>query len=354
MSAPNRVCRLHGIEEICVETVDIPQPKAGEVMVALGHGGICGSDLHYYQDGGFGPIRVREPIIMGHEAAGRVVSTGSSNATLSEGDIVAISPSQPCGHCKFCLEEKYAHCLNMQFMGSALRFPHCQGLFRDYVTVPEKQCHRFTNITDTKLAACSEPLAVCLHARKRAGDLQGKKVLVTGAGPIGLLCVLVAAACNPKELIVTDLEENALSLANQIGATKVINIAENPDGLSAYGENKGYFDVVFECSAAPSAIRSSVETVLPLGTIVQVGVSGDRPVPINILVGKEVNFIGTHRFHEEFAEAVELIDRGELDVSPIITHVFPLSDVDQAFSLAGDRSKAAKILLSFAGDQPDA
>ncbi|WP_096176389.1 L-idonate 5-dehydrogenase [Cohaesibacter sp. ES.047] len=346
-----KVCRLLSTEEIRIDTVDVEQPKAGEVLIALGHGGICGSDLHYYKDGGFGAIRVREPIILGHEAAGTVMAVGEGCSTLSKGDVVSINPSQPCGQCKFCKEGKYSHCLNMEFMGSALRFPHCQGLFRQQLVVPEKQCHRFSKNKDTRFAACSEPLAVCLHAISRAGDLKGKKVLVTGAGPIGLLCALVASAAEPAELVVTDLEDHALDVATKIGATEVINIGSNPERLAHYANDKGTFDVAFECSAAPSAIRSAIETVRPLGTIVQVGVSGDRPIPINTLVGKEINFIGTHRFYKEFAEAVELIDNGVLDLSPVITHVFPLSSAKDAFDLAGDRSQTLKVLISFADEQ---
>ena len=348
MTTSIRVCRLYEKRDIRVELESIAPPGPGEVLLAIGHGGICGSDLHYYQDGGFGPIRVSEPIIMGHEAAGRILAVGDGVEHLAVGDVCAINPSQPCGECQYCREGKPQHCLNMEFMGSALRVPHCQGMYRDQIVVKATQCHPFRETPDTRLAACSEPLAVCLHASRRAGDLNGKRVLVTGAGPIGLLCSAVAKHRGASELVVTDRQDFALELARRVGATQTINITKDDAKLDPYKENKGHFDVVFECSAASSAIRSAIECVRPIGTIIQVGVSGDQPVPINMLVGKEVRFIGTHRFHEEFAEAVSMIDSGAIDVSPVVTQIYPLDDAREAFETAGDRSKASKVLLSFA------
>jgi L-idonate 5-dehydrogenase len=342
-----RVCRLYGQGDIRVETEAVAAPGPGEVRLRMEAGGICGSDLHYYQDGGFGPIRVREPIILGHEAAGTVEAVGEGVA-LEVGDRVALNPSRPCGHCHYCAEGKFQHCLAMRFNGSALRFPHEQGAFRDLMVVDAGQCVPIAAGTSFAKAACAEPLAVCLHACNRAGDLSGRRVLVTGAGPIGSLCVAVAATAGAAEIVVTDLHDTTLAAAAAMGATRAVNLRREPEAMTAFTADKGHFDVTFECSAAAAAIRTAIETTRPLGRIVQVGVSGDVPVPLNMIVGKEIAFVGTHRFHEEFAEAVHAIDRGVIDPTPILTGSFPIEDSVAAFELAGDRARAVKVHLSFA------
>ncbi len=345
-----RVCRLHGQHDLRLEAVPEVEPGRGEVLVRIGAGGICGSDLHYFQDGGFGPIRVREPIILGHEAAGTVEALGEGVISLDVGDRVAVNPSRPCGHCLYCDEGLFQHCLTMRFFGSALRFPHEQGLFRDRMVVPASQCVRVSALTGIAEAACSEPLAVCLHAANRAGELSGAKVLVTGAGPIGALCVGVASYRGAAEIVVTDLHDQPLAVARQMGATEALNVATDPRALERYEADKGYFDMAFECSAAAPAIDAAIRCVRPLGRIVQVGVAGALPVAINALVGKEIALVGSHRFHAEFAEAAALIDSGAIDVKPIITHSFAPEDLVEAFRVAGDRAQSVKTQLIF----PDA
>jgi L-idonate 5-dehydrogenase len=342
-----RVCRLYGRNDIRIETDEIGAPGIGQVLVRVGAGGICGSDLHYYQDGGFGPIRVREPIILGHEVAGTVETAGAEVSALRPGDRVALNPSRPCHACRYCREGLFQHCLNMRFYGSALRFPHEQGAFRDLIIAEAVQCVKIADGTSLAEAACAEPLAVCLHARNRAGGLEGKRVLVTGAGPIGSLAVAVAREAGASEIVVTDLHDVTLAVAARMGATSVINVAKDESAMLQFAGEKGTFDVVFECSAAAPALKTAIETTRPKGTIVQVGVTGDVPVPINMLVGKEIALVGTHRFHAEYEEAVQLIDRARIDVKPIISSKFPVEDSMKAFAHATDRSQAVKVILTF-------
>ncbi|GAB5512099.1 MAG: L-idonate 5-dehydrogenase [Hyphomicrobiales bacterium] len=320
------------------------------VRVAISAGGICGSDLHYFHDGGFGPIRVREPIILGHEASGRVVEVGDRVDSLRIGDLVAINPSRPCGDCRFCNQDEFVHCLNMNFRGSAYRFPHEQGLFRDTLVLPAAQLHVFRTGVSVQEAACAEPLSVCLHAVKQAPDLSGKRVLVTGAGPIGALCASVASLRGASEIVVTDIENYPLSVARQMGATSTVNARTDRDGLDPFKVDKGQFDVVFECSAAAPAITEALEALRPRGTMVLVGVAGETPVPINLIVSKEIKLRGTHRFHEEFAKAVKLIDTGALNVQPILSRSFDYEDALLAFQTAGDRNEAIKVHILFKGE----
>ncbi|KXG84925.1 L-idonate 5-dehydrogenase [Agrobacterium bohemicum] len=342
-----RVARLYGKKSIKVETQDVPKPGAGEVLLGMAAGGICGSDLHYYQDGGFGPVQVREPIISGHEASGYIESLGQGVSDLALGALVAINPSQPCGKCHYCEIDRPIHCLDMRFMGSAMRLPHEQGMFRDWLVVPAQQCFACGSDTTPAEAACAEPLAVCLHAVAQAGDLSGKQVLVTGAGPIGLLTVAAIKHAGASEIVVTDLADGALARAPAMGATHVINVASDRDGLAPYQKNKGTFDVVFDCSAAGPALRSAFAVIKPRGTLVQVGVTGDITIPLNALVGKEIIWRGSQRFDSEFGEAVKLISSRAIDVRPIISHEFPLESAVEAFEQAGDRSVACKVQITF-------
>ncbi|MCO5734271.1 L-idonate 5-dehydrogenase [Rhizobium sp. SSA_523] len=347
-----RVARLYAERDLKVEEADYALPGPGEVLLAMAAGGICGSDLHYYQDGGFGPVRVREPIIAGHEASGFVEALGEGVSGLQVGQLVAVNPSQPCGHCRFCEADLPIHCLNMRFMGSAMRLPHENGMFRDRFVVPAIQCHAVSGPVSAGEAACAEPLAVCLHAVAQAGDLRGASVLVTGAGPIGLLVVAALREAGAGEIVVTDLADAALARAPAMGATRTINVATNPDALLPFQDNKGSFDVAFDCSAAGPALRAIFASIRPRGTIVQVGVTGDMTIPLNALVGKEIVWRGSQRFHDEFAIAVDLISTRRIDVRPIISHTFALDEAVQAFEQAGDRSVACKVQLTFSAARP--
>ena len=344
-----RVCRLYGKHDLRIETEGVAAPGPGQVLVGIAAGGICGSDMHYLSQGGIGTIRVREPIILGHEASGRVLAVGQGVKGLAEGNKVAINPSRPCGTCAYCIEGLPMHCLNMRFNGSAIRLPHEQGLFRDRVVIAATQCLPIADDSDLGAVACAEPLAVCLHATKMAGDIRGKRVLVTGAGPIGALCTAAATEAGAAEVVVTDLHDAVLAVAKEMGATRVINVTREAEELERYTEDKGYFHLAFECSAAAPAIKSAIGALRPRGVLVQVGVVGDTPMPINALVAKEIRVQGTHRFHEEFAEAVDFITSGRIDVRPIVTMRYSIEDAAEAFRTAADRTRSVKVHLTFEG-----
>lgn len=347
----NRAVILHGKNDLRIELAAVGEPKHGEVLVSVLAGGICGSDLHYWHDGGIGTIRVREPIILGHEAAGRIEKLGEGVDGLDVGQIVALNPSHPCGECDFCAQGLCRHCVNMRFKGSAMYLPHEQGMFREKLTINAKQCVPVAKNVSAGAAACAEPLAVCLHAANRGeaigGSLQGKVILVTGAGPIGALCVAVARQRGAATIIVTDIEDTVLDIARQMGADHCINTRKDPDGLAQWQQGKGRVDLVFECSAAVPAIQDAASALRPLGTFVQVGVAGSTPIPLNIFVSKEISFIGSHRFEDEFADAVCLINSGQIDPTPMITATYPITNVEEAFKAASDRSLVVKVQLSF-------
>ena len=340
-----RAIVIHNPRDLRIETVDAAAPGPGEVQVTMEAGGICGSDLHYYQHGGFGTVRIKQPMVLGHEVAGKVAALGEGVSGLSVGDRVAISPSRPCGTCAYCAEGLRMHCENMRFYGSAMPFPHIQGAFREVLVADASQCVK-ANALSAGEAAMAEPLSVCLHAARRAGDLLGKRVLITGSGPIGVLCLMAARRAGAAEVVVTDLSDTALRYATEAGADRVVT-AGSPDALAEFGAGKGYFDVLFECSGANVALTGAVPAMRPRGVIVQVGMGGDMTVPMQIITAKELDVRGTFRFHEEFPIAVELMAKGLIDVKPLITHEFAIEDAVAAFEIAADRSKAMKAQIRF-------
>ncbi|MEM1345035.1 MAG: L-idonate 5-dehydrogenase, partial [Pseudomonadota bacterium] len=244
MTAATKALVLHAAKDLRLEEHDPGHPGPGQVLVRLAAGGICGSDLHYYNHGGFGTVRLKEPMILGHEVAGHVAALGPGVEGLAEGDLVAISPSRPCGKCRYSREGLHNQCLNMQFYGSAMPFPHIQGAFRQSIVAEASQCVKAEGLPAGQ-AAMAEPLAVCLHACRRAGALLGKRVLVTGCGPIGVLCILAARRAGAAEIVATDLVAGALAMAKTVGADKTIDMGQTPDGLDPYAADKGTFDVLF-------------------------------------------------------------------------------------------------------------
>jgi len=341
-----RAIVIHAAQDLRIEEREEEKPVSGEVEVAIEVGGICGSDLHYFNSGGFGAIRLREPMILGHEVAGTVVRTGPDVAVLAVGDKVAVSPSRPCNYCRFCLAGLQQHCLNMQFYGSAMPMPHIQGAFRQRLVARTDQCHRIADGISINHAAFAEPLAVVLHGARRAGPVLGKRVLVTGCGPIGALAVLAARAGGAREIVATDVVDNTLRVARSVGADRTINVAERNADLLAYGVDKGWFDLMFEASGHEGAMRAGIAAPRPQGVLVQLGTGNDASLPLSQIVAKEIELRGTFRFHEEFALAVDFLNAGRIDVRPLLSNIFPLAEATRAFQAANDRRGAVKVQIA--------
>ena len=192
---------IHSAMDLRIEDYPLENISNNQVEISLAIGGICGTDLHYYKHGGFGEIKLKEPMILGHEVSGYITKIGSNVKNLKIGQLVSVSPSRPCNNCHYCLEGSQNHCVNMKFYGSAMPFPHIQGAFREVLIAEDYQCIPADGLSPEE-AAMAEPLSVCLHAIKQAGNIFGKKVLITGSGPIGTLCVLAARRAGASEIVV--------------------------------------------------------------------------------------------------------------------------------------------------------
>lgn len=338
---------IHAPGDLRVETLATAPVERGQIRVRVRRGGICGSDLHYFNHGGFGTVRIKEPMVLGHEIAGVVEQVAPDVASVRVSDRVAISPSRPCGTCRYCQQGLQNHCLDMRYYGSAMRTPHVQGAFRQEIVCDASQAHRLADSVSDGEGALAEPLSVALHAVRRAGPMLGKRVLVTGCGPIGALIVMAARRAGAAHIVATDISAFTLRSAIAVGADQAIHVGEQPDGLAPFCADKGDFDVLFEASGNERALRGALDALRPRGVIVQVGLGGEMTLPVNTLVAKEFDLRGAFRFHEEFAIAVELLNKGLVDVKPLISATLPYRDSGRAFALAADRSQAMKVLLDF-------
>ena len=318
-----------------------------QIRVRVAFGGICGSDLHYFQHGGFGTVRLQEPMVLGHEVSGVVAAVGSAVTGFKPGQRIAISPSRPCGACDFCLKGLQNHCMNMRFYGSAMRFPHIQGAFRETLVIEATQAHAIADTLSLSEAALAEPLSVGLHAIARSGGVFGKRVLVTGCGPIGALLIAGLRRAGAAQIVAADIAAVPLACALKMGADEVINLSESPQGLAPFAAGKGQFDAMFEASGSERALVAGLDVVAPGGTIVTIGLGGDISIPLNTLVTKEIGLRGTFRFHAEFAVAVAFLNQGLIDGKPVISDILAFDDANEAFRLAGDKSRAMKVQISF-------
>jgi L-idonate 5-dehydrogenase len=339
----------HGKKDLRIEPVQEHPLAPDEVRVAVAFGGICGSDLHYFHRGAVGDFKVREPMILGHEISGVVLETGADVSGLAPGMKAALDPSRPCLSCSYCRAGRSNLCTNMFFLGSAGRFPHVQGGFAQHLVLRRDQVIPVSDETDLLQLSVAEPLSVGLHAVMRAGVLTGKRVLVTGSGPIGLLTGRCARYAGASEVVSTDIADWPLTIArHHMGASSTVNVATEPEGLSRFTGDGGYFDVAFEASGSPAALESIFNVIRRGGRIVQVGMlpAGTAPVPVNILQSREIELVGAFRAHDEFRLAVRLITSGDIDVSPILSGTYPLSQAVAALELAGDRTRIVKLHLA--------
>jgi L-idonate 5-dehydrogenase len=333
---------IHAARDLRFECVAEKPLPAGHARLKFGCGGICGSDLHYFLHGRTGSFAVVEPLVLGHEFAGEVAALNGDSGGLKIGDRVAVNPSRSCGQCPRCREGRINLCENVFFMGSASKRPHMQGCFAETIDVAVGQCVKIPAGVKLEHAALAEPLSVCLHAADRAGGLEGRRVLVIGAGPIGLLLMAVAKWRKARHVVASDLEPLSLERARAMGADAAHLAGAEPL------PHAGQYDVVFEASGSPKGVAAAIEAVRRGGILMQVGnLPGEPfPVPFNAVMAKELDVRGSFRFADVYAKAVSLIVDGAIDVRPLITATVPLARAVEAFTLAADRSKSAKVVLT--------
>ena len=333
-------CRIHAREDLRVEPQDMPVPGPGEVLLELGAGGICGSDLHYFFEGRNGNFVVREPLIPGHEASAVVAGIGPGVTRVKVGDKVAVSPSHACGRCGYCREGREQLCENMRFLGSASVYPHVQGMFRERFVMGEAQLTPIPEDISLGELACAEPLSIGLHAVHRAGDLLGRTVLITGGGTIGCMSVLAARLAGAAKIVVCDIADRPLEMARQVGA----DVALRSDQTAA-AELTDIADIAIEAAGSPAALGTCLQATRRGGRIVQVGTLPAEGImfPANSVMARELDYVGAFRAAHAFDWAVQYLRSRRVDVRPLVSAQLPLARAHEAFELAADRSRSTKV-----------
>ena len=347
MSKTALAATLFGPEDLRVIEHDLGELAPGFVRIAFGAGGVCGSDMHYFKHARTGDFVVTSPLVLGHEIAGTIAAINGPAPGLKVGDRVAINPSRWCGQCSYCRQDRPNLCEAIYFMGSASKTPHMQGGFSSLFDAIPAQCVKIPDHVPFKAAALGEPLAVCLHAVGRAGDINGKSVLVIGAGPIGLITMLAAKRAGAGRLAVSDIAPAPLAFARRLGAHEAIDVSGGPEAL-AEAVKANPVDVVYEASGTPAGVDAAIKSVRRGGTIVQIGnlPGGSFPAPVNMVMSKEIDFQGTFRFGREYFDAIGMIADGSIDILSVVTGQRPLAQAVEAVKLAFDRTQSMKVIIS--------
>ncbi len=333
-------CRIYGAHDLRLEDDAAAELGATDVELRLGAGGICGSDLHYYQHGRVGAFVMREPLIPGHEASGVVARIGSKVTRVQVGDKVAINPSHACGQCNYCLGGRFNLCRHMRFLGSASVFPHVQGMFSERFVMGERQLTPIPEDISLGEIACAEPLSIGLHAVHRAGDLLGKTVLVTGGGTIGCMSAIAAKLAGAAHVIVADVAARPLDVACRIGADEVIRSDQ-----ASSTDLADIADICIEAAGQPAALATCLQAARRGGRIVQVGTLPAEGVhfPANSVMARELDYVGAFRAAHAFDWAVQALRSKRVDVRPLLSAQLPLARALEAFELAADRSRSTKV-----------
>ncbi|HEY5912805.1 MAG TPA: alcohol dehydrogenase catalytic domain-containing protein, partial [Verrucomicrobiae bacterium] len=347
MSKPMAGAVLHGAKDLRVESCAVPEPGRGEVLIRVQRAGICGSDLHYFTHGYCGAFVPDRPFILGHELVGEVAAVSEDVREPCPGARVVVNPARACGFCRYCKSGRGNLCPKTIMLGSASTSPPTHGAFADFVTVRADQCHPIPLEMNNGVAAMMEPLAVALHAVKRPGAVSGKSVLVLGGGPIGLLVALTARAYGAMPVVLSDVVAGRRRQAAALGVDAVLDpvvptLRESVHELAGDG-----FEVIFEASGAPPALRQAFDLAGPGATIVQIGTLGaaDIPLPANQVMVREIQLLGSFRYGDVFSEAIVLATSGHVNLEPLVSRVFPLSQVCEAMAAAAGKEQVMKVQL---------
>ena len=329
----NRAAVLYAPGDLRVEDRPTPEPGPREVLVEVAAVGVCGSDVHYYEHGRIGSHVVRSPLVLGHESAGRVVALGAGAAKHAVGDRVTLEPGVPCGRCRECRAGRYNLCRDVRFFAT----PPFDGAFANFVTIHEDFAFALPDSVSDEAGALMEPLSVGIWACRKAGVAPGDRVLITGAGPIGLLALQCALAFGATAVTITDVSDERLELARRLGATRALRA----------GEDAGEADALIECSGHPAALAAGVAAVRPAGTAVVVGMGPeeDASVPLSLIQNREIWLTGTFRYANTYPTAIALVAEGRVDPEAIVTGRYGLDDAEAALRAGREDPANVKAMV---------
>jgi len=319
----NQAAVLYAPHDIRIEERPVPKPGPREVLIEIKAVGVCGSDVHYYEHGRIGTYVVRQPLILGHESSGVIVDVGEGVSRERIGQRVAIEPGVPDGVCRQCRTGHYNLCPNVRFFGT----PPIDGAFTNYVTILSDFAYALPDQMSDEEGALIEPLSVGLWACRKAKLRGGDHVLITGAGPVGILAMKVALALGVTEITMTDISPQRLEVARKLGATRTVNVAQQ--SLADAGVEA---DVLIECSGNQRALKDGIHALQPAATAVAVGMGPgeEASIPLSFIQNREIILTGTFRYANTYADAIALVASSHIDLKPIITGHYTLAEAEQA------------------------
>jgi len=335
---------LYPPRELRLEERPIPAVGADEVLVRIRAVGVCGSDIHYWHSGRIGPVVVEKPMILGHECAGEVAEVGAKVTHLHQDDRVALEPGVPCGQCDLCRTGRYNLCPEVVFFAT----PPVDGAFCEYVVHKGAFTFKLPEGVSFEEGAMCEPLSVGIHAVRCAGIGLGDSVLITGAGPIGLVTLMAARAAGATTTIITDIQPNRLALARELGATATADVRSEDALVLVRDLTQGRsVDAVIECTGLSRPMLTGLEAAKPGGTVVWVGMTDDTyTIPAVNMIRRGLSIRGIFRYRNTYPAAIDLIATGRAEVARLITHHFPLNRLPEAMEVAlTGRDGAVKVMV---------
>lgn len=330
-----RVSVLRGARDVALQDRAAPEPGRGEVLVDVAAVGVCGSDVHYYEHGRIGRFVVDEPLVLGHEASGVISAVGPGVDPGRVGQRVSVEPGVPDRTCPQCLAGRYNLCPDVRFFAT----PPVDGAFAEQVVVHGAFAHPVPDAIGDDAAALLEPLSVGLWACRKGAVGPGSRVLVTGAGPIGLVAAQAAAAFGATEVMVSDVNPARLRLARSLGATAALDPRQTPLADLAP-------DVLLECSGVPSVISEGIRAIDRAGRAVLVGMGGDEvPLPLSVVQERELQITGTFRYANTWPTAIGLVASGRIDLDALVTGHYGLAEAEQSLTAARRDPASVKVMV---------
>ncbi len=330
-----RVAVLRGVRDVVVEERPSPVPGPGEVLVDVAAVGVCGSDVHYYEHGRIGRFVVDTPLVLGHEPSGTITAVGPGVDPHRVGERVSVEPGVPDRSCAQCLAGRYNLCPDVRFFAT----PPIDGAFAEQVVVHSAFAHAVPDAIGDDAAALLEPLSVGLWACRKGGVVPGSRVLITGAGPIGLVAAQAARAFGATEVMVSDINPARLRLASALGATAAVD--PRTTELAELGP-----DVLLECSGVPAVVGDGIRALGPAGRAVLVGMGGDEvPLPLSVVQERELTVTGTFRYANTWPTAIALVAAGRIDLDALVTGHFGLAAAEGSLTAGRDDPASVKVLV---------
>lgn len=345
MEKTMKVAVMNGIGKMGFETRPVPVPQDDEVLVKLDYVGICGSDLHYYEQGRIGDYIVEPPFVLGHESGGVVVEVGKNVTHLKVGDKVALEPGKTCGHCEFCKSGRYNLCPDVVFFAT----PPVQGVFQEYVAHEADLCFKLPENVSTLEGALIEPLAVGFHAARQGEAHFGQTAVVTGAGCIGLTTMMSLKALGVSEVYVVDIMQKRLDKAKELGAAAVINSRECDAVAEVKRLTNGRgVDLVLDASGAEVCVNMGIDMLVKGGRLVLMGYSGSGKMNLNtsLICDKELSIASVFRYRHIYPLAIQAVAEGKINLKGIVTDSFTLDQAQEAMDRSvSDKANIVKAVI---------